>query len=143
MQINEFEGHKGWVYGINYIDNDLFCTSGDDRSIRLWNVHQKKAVKVIFPHSDSINFVFNLYEYLGENVILTGSADNTMKLIGLGLNENKGGEFFSLFFDDEIFLCSLYVDVMEENVKKIFVVTLSKNNSRIIRVWSNFLNEDY
>jgi WD40 repeat protein len=135
MITNHFEGHKGWIYGIDYIDNDLFCTSGHDKTIRIWNVHQKKAVKLIIAHSDNINCVFSLYKYLGNHVILTGSTDKNMKLIDL----DKEIEYFTLYFDEEIFLCSQYI---EENEKKISFVTLSKNNSKEIKIWRNFLKSD-
>jgi WD40 repeat protein len=133
-QVNEFEGHKGWIYGLSFIEGELFCSSGYDKTIRIWNINHKKNLRVIFAHSDYINCFFKLYDYIGENIIMTGSSDKTMKLIGL----NEGTEYASLQRDEEIFLCSAYVN---EKLEKISIVTISKENSKTIKIWSNYKKE--
>ncbi len=135
-QVMEFDGHKGWIYGLIYIEGDIFCSSGYDRTLRIWNINKKKNLRVLFAHNDNINCFFRLHEWIGDHIVMTGSSDKTMKLIGL----NEGTEYASLEKDEEVFLCSPYVDQKEGMIS---LVTISKNDSMFIKVWSNFKKENY
>ena len=66
-------GHKGLITDINiHPNNDLFISSSDDGSIKLWSLEQKKLLVTIFPFKNDEFIFINTENYY---LITKGAMD--------------------------------------------------------------------
>jgi WD40 repeat protein/DNA-binding CsgD family transcriptional regulator len=72
------EGHMGWVRSVSFSpDGEVLASTGEDRTIRLWNVGTGQCLKTLTGHTDLVRSVRFGY---GRQQLASGSDDCTIKL---------------------------------------------------------------
>lgn len=127
-QISSFNGHLNWVYGIEYLKDNLFVSVSNDKTIRIWDVKDGRCNKVINGHNNYVNCVVSLHDIIGEYCIMTGSSDLNNKIFDI----NKGVEISNIKREEEIFKM-----IVIENNKKIYIISCGNGNTKYIRIWCN------
>mmetsp|Transcript_10242 Transcript_10242/g.19377 ORF Transcript_10242/g.19377 Transcript_10242/m.19377 type:complete len:567 (+) Transcript_10242:151-1851(+) len=78
----KFEGHKATVEDVKFNPQSDFelCSVGDDKSLLFWDSREGSSpvLKVLKAHNKDVHCVD--WSPFDENIIVTGSADSTMKL---------------------------------------------------------------
>lgn len=77
-------------------DNDKFASCGGDKVFYIWDVLTGKYIRKIVAHNNKINTI-SLNPY--ENVIATGSFDNSVKIWDLMSNNYKPIQVLDDFTD--------------------------------------------
>jgi WD40 repeat protein len=77
------DGHRGEVYALAAIDDDLFASASSDSTIKVWNV-KTGALKYTFDTTNGghTKFVLTLTSFIinGQYLLASGSLDKTVKL---------------------------------------------------------------
>jgi len=67
-----FQGHKSWVYTIEFL-GDRMLSGGDDRSIIIWDVKSTKVLETLTGHDNGVTSIA-----LVAGNIYTGSFDHNI-----------------------------------------------------------------
>ena len=98
------QGHTGCVYSIAITsDNKYIVSGGADKTVRIWNLHNKVQESVLRAHSDS---VFAIAITSDNNYIVSG-GDRTVKIWNF---KNKTQGFVLQGHTDDVFSIAITCD---------------------------------
>ena len=73
-------GHTGTVKTMLKLADGRLCSGGGDSAIKMWRLYEKRLDAELTPHS---NWVSALLQLKGSELLISGSSDNTIKVINL------------------------------------------------------------
>lgn len=79
-QTKRWKEHKGRVWMIENVSENVFASSGEDRTIRFWDVREQKSIHTI---ADHVGQVSSLLSY-NENLLLAGTCPENPIFTGNG-----------------------------------------------------------
>lgn len=79
-------------------DKDIFYSVSDDKTLRVWDLREKKSVITVIAHDGNVNSVD--INPINKNLLLTGSSDNTIGLWDIRMLQRKNYIFD--FHSDEV-----------------------------------------
>ena len=85
-------GHTGTVKALIKLRDGRLCSGGGDSSMKIWRLYERRLDVDITPHTNWINA---LLQPKDSDIVITGSSDNTIKIIDL-LNSNQVSHTFNL-----------------------------------------------
>lgn len=78
-------GHTGTVKAMLKLNDGRLCSGGGDSSIKIWRLYEKRLDAELTPHT---NWVSSLIQLKGSQLLISGSSDNTIKVINLSKNNS-------------------------------------------------------
>ncbi len=88
----ELNGHTEWVEGLAFSpDGRLLASAGADRSIRLWNVAERKEIRRFQGHQDEVSCVSFLPD---GKTLVSGGKGGSVRLWSLTATTNNPGHRF-------------------------------------------------
>lgn len=85
-------GHTGTVKALIKLKDGRLCSGGGDSSMKIWRLYERRLDVDITPHT---NWVNALLQPKDSDIVITGSSDNTIKVIDL-LNSNQVSHTFNV-----------------------------------------------
>ena len=81
-----YQGHKGWVYCIDVLDERMY-SGGDDRTVIIWNIESTKLLEQLHGHENGVTTIC-----FANNDLYTGSFDHHIICWDLEDLEERIGE---------------------------------------------------
>ena len=129
------EGHFGEIYSIIQPNENNLISCSQDRTIRIWDLNNKKQIKYFIGHLSSIFKIINIKFY--NDLICSCSEDKTIKIWNIS-NEEKNftikGHFDAVYSILEI----------NDEIKSEIKYLLSMSNDETLKFWKfNIENKIY
>jgi WD40 repeat protein len=74
-----FNGHEGFVWKVLALNDGKVISVGSDRTLRVWDVYEKKCLSVVEAHYADVTCL----TLLKDGKVISGSVDGVMKMWGL------------------------------------------------------------
>lgn len=89
-----YNGHKGSIDCVKFINEDLFLSCGDDGSLCLWNANKKKPTsEITLAHGKAVtgepNWISAITTLVNSDIIASGSRDGYIRIWKLERNNRE------------------------------------------------------